>query len=61
MAAKGFDFNDEETGMCQKYAGRAIAGQIDSTLVEAILAEADLPTVATRATQLSTIAMEKSL
>ena len=29
--------------------------------VKAILAEVDLPTVATRATQLSTIAMEKSL
>ena len=30
------------------------------TPVEAILAEADLQTVATRATQLGTIAMEKS-
>ena len=46
---------------CQRYSGRAITGQIMTTPVEAILAEADLPTVATRATQLSTIAMEKSL
>ena len=47
--------------MCQRYAGRAITGQIKKTPVEAILAEADLPTVATRVTQLSTLAMEKSL
>ena len=32
-----------------------------TTPVDAILAEADLPTVATRATQLSIIAVEKSL
>ena len=42
--------------MCQRYAGTAITGQIKTTL-----AEADLPTVATRATQLSKIAMKKSL
>ena len=45
--------------MCQRYAGRAITGQIKTTPVKAILAEADLPTVATRATQLSTIVIEK--
>ena len=47
--------------MRQMYAGRVITGQIKKTPVKAILAEADLPTVATRATQLSTIAIEKSL
>ena len=47
--------------MCQRYAGRAITGQIKTTPAEAILAEADLPTIATRATQLNTILMEKSL
>ena len=47
--------------MCQRYAGRAITGQIKTTSVEAISAEAHLPTVATCATQLSTIAMEKYL
>ena len=47
--------------MCQRYAGRAITGQVKITPVEAISVEADLPTVATRASQLSTIAMEKSL
>ena len=47
--------------MSQKYAGRDITGQIKTTLAEAILADADLQAVATRATQLSTIAMEKSL
>ena len=45
--------------MCQRYAGRAITGQMKTTPVEAILEEADLPIVATWATQLSTIAMEK--
>ena len=46
----------EKQEMCQRYAGRAITGQVKMTP-----AEADLPTVATRTTQLSTIAMEKSL
>ena len=47
--------------MYQRYARRAITGQIKKTPVEAILAEADLPTVAARARQLSNVAMEKSL
>ena len=51
----------EKLEMCQRYAGRATTGQIKTTPVEAILAEADLPTVAIRATQPSTIAMEKSI
>ena len=53
----GLILSMEKLEMCQRYVGRAITGQIRTTLVE----EADLPTVATRATQLSTIAMEKSL
>ena len=51
----------EKLEMCQRYAGRAITGQINMTHVKAILAEADLSTVAIRATKLITIAMEKSL
>ena len=47
--------------MYQRNAGRAITGQIKATPVEAIAAEADLTTVATKATQLSSIAMEKSI
>ena len=47
--------------MCLRSSGRAVTRQIKMTPVEAILAEADLPTVATRVTQLSTIAIEKSL
>ena len=47
--------------MCQRYIGSAITRQIKTTPVEAILAEFEHPTVATRATQLSTIAKEKSL
>ena len=46
--------------MCQRYAGGAITGQVSTTPAETILAEADLPTVVTRATQLCTIAMVKS-
>ena len=38
--------------ICQKYAGRAITGQIKTTPVKVILAEADLPPVAAWATQL---------
>ena len=45
---------------CQRFAGRVIIGQVKTTLVEAILAEADLPKLATRAIQLSKIAFEKS-
>ena len=37
----------EKLEMCQRYAGRAITGQIKTTQVQATLAEADLPTVAT--------------
>ena len=51
----------EKLEMFQRYAGRAITRQIKTIPVEAILAEADLQTIATRATQLSTIAMEKFL
>ena len=47
--------------MCQRYAGGRITGQTKITPVKVISAEADLPTVATRATQVSTIAMEKTL
>ena len=47
--------------MCQRYAGRVITGQVKTTPVKGILAEDDLPTVATRATQLSTITMESIL
>ena len=47
--------------ICQMYAGCAITGQVKMTPAEAILAEADFPTIATKATQLCTIAMEKSL
>ena len=51
----------EKLEMYQRYFGRAITGQIKKFFVKAILAEADLPTLATRATLLSTIAVEKSL
>ena len=51
----------EKLKMCQRYAGRAISGQIMTTHAKKISAQADIPTVATGATQLSTIAMEKSL
>ena len=51
----------DKLAMCQMYAGGALTGQIETIPVKAILAETDLPTVATRATQLSTIAMVKSL
>ena len=47
--------------MCQSYVERAITGQTKTTPVGAILADADLTIVATRATQLSTIAIGKSL
>ena len=47
--------------MCQSYAGRTFIGQVMTTHAEAILAEADLQTVATRATQITTMAMAKSL
>ena len=47
--------------MCHRYAGRAITGEMKATSDEAIIAEADLPTVTIKATQLSTIATEKSL
>ena len=47
--------------MCQMSVERAITGQIKPTPVEAMLADADLTIVAARATQLFTIAIEKSL
>lgn len=43
----------------QRYAGRAITGQVRTTPKEAILAEANLPTIATRVEQLNTISLEK--
>ena len=43
----------EKVEMCQRYAERAFTVQIKTPPVKAISAEADLPTVATRATQLS--------
>ena len=51
----------EKLEMCQRYAGRAITSQIKMNPVTAILSEVDLPTVVTRATQLSAIAIEKFL
>ena len=45
----------------QCYAGRAITGQLHTTPVEAILAEENLHSINTRAVQLSTIAIDKSL
>ena len=45
----------------QRCAGQAITGQLRTTPVEAILAEANLPSIKTREIQLSTIAVEKSL
>ena len=45
----------------QKYVGRAIMGQLMTTSTEAILAEANLLSTKTRITQVSTIALEKSL
>ena len=50
MAAMGLDFNDGEDEMSQRYAARAITGQVKTNPVEMILAEADIPSVATRAT-----------
>ena len=47
--------------MCQRYAGRTITGQIQSTPIEAILEEAELPTVVSWALQLSIIAMKMAL
>ena len=44
----------ERLEMCQRYAGRAVTGQVKTTHA---VAKAELPTVATRATQLSTITM----
>ena len=51
----------EKLKMCQRYSGWPITGQIKTTPVEAFITEADLWTVATRATILTTMAMEKSL
>ena len=51
----------EKLLMYQRYAGMAIAGHAKTTSAEAILAEANLPTVATRATQLNAIAMDRFL
>ena len=51
----------EKLEIFQWRAGRAITGQIKTSPVEAILAEADIQAVATGAAQLRTIAVEKSL
>ena len=62
MPAMGFLISlIEKLEMCQRYAGKAITGQIKTIPVEAILSEADLPTVAIRAMQLSSTDIEKSL
>ena len=45
----------------QRYARRAITGQLCTVPIDGILAEANFPLIKTRAIQLSTIAMEKSL
>ena len=50
----------EKLETCQRFAGRAITGQVKTTPVEAILAEANLPKIGTKATQLCSIALEKS-
>ena len=50
----------EKLETCQRFAGRAITGQVKTTPVEAILAEANLSKIGTRATQLCAIALEKS-
>ena len=50
----------EKLETCQRFAGRAITGQVKTSPVEAILAEDNLPKIGTRATQLCAIALEKS-
>ena len=50
----------EKLETCQRFAGRAITGQVKTTPVEAILAEANHPKIGTRATQHCAIALEKS-
>ncbi len=45
----------------QRFAGRAIAGVLQSTPVEAVRAECNLPPIKTRAQQLQTIAYDKAL
>ena len=50
----------EKLEMSQRHAGIAITRQIKTTPVAVTMAEADLQTIATRVTQLSTIALEKS-
>ena len=50
----------EKLETCQRFAGRAITGQVKTTTVEAILADANLPKIGTRATQLCAIALKKS-
>ena len=61
MATMGFTFNDGEAGNVSEVCWKSNHRTNEATPVDAILAEADLPTVSTRATQLSTMAMEKSL
>ena len=50
----------EKLETCQRFVGRAITGKFKTTPVEAILADANLPKIGTRATQLCAIALEKS-
>jgi ribonuclease HI len=45
----------------QRYAGRAITGQVKTTPSESVLIESNLPTITSRAHQITTIAIEKSL
>ena len=45
----------------QQYAGRAITGQLCTVPINGIFAEANFPLIKTRAIQLSTITIEKSL
>ena len=50
----------EKLETCQRFAERAITKQVKTTPVEAIFAEANLPKIGTRATQICAIALEKS-
>ena len=60
MATVSVSSTMEKLETCQRFAGRAITVQVKTLPVEAILAEANLPKIGTRATQLCAIALEKS-
>ena len=53
--------NMEKLETSQRHAGRAISGLVKTSPKEAIMMEADLPLIQTRAMQLSIIAYERSL